>query len=155
ARAPIVRVLGLDGAFAARSYKPGETATLVLAAEADAVTVQLLHVGPETEPTYANNELKGIAVTQPIAVPWAANADQPAPISLPIGNWPSGLYTAKIATADGRLGFAPVVVRPTAPVTRVAVCLPTNTWQAYNFYDGDGDGYGDSWYVSWAIGRID
>jgi N,N-dimethylformamidase len=33
--------------------------------------------------------------------------------------------------------------------------MPTNTWQAYNFYDGDGDGYGDSWYVSWAIHSLD
>jgi hypothetical protein len=25
--------------------------------------------------------------------------------------------------------------------------MPTNTWQAYNFYDEDGDGYGDTWYA--------
>ncbi len=25
--------------------------------------------------------------------------------------------------------------------------LPTNTWQAYNFYDRDGDGWGDTWYA--------
>ncbi len=25
--------------------------------------------------------------------------------------------------------------------------LPTNTWQAYNFYDADGDGWGDTWYA--------
>jgi hypothetical protein len=27
------------------------------------------------------------------------------------------------------------------------VVMPTNTWQAYNFYDADGDGWGDTWYV--------
>ena len=25
--------------------------------------------------------------------------------------------------------------------------IPTNTWQAYNFYDADGDGWGDTWYA--------
>ncbi|MEP6813757.1 MAG: N,N-dimethylformamidase beta subunit family domain-containing protein [Actinomycetota bacterium] len=27
--------------------------------------------------------------------------------------------------------------------------MPTYTWQAYNFYDYDGDGRGDTWYASW------
>jgi hypothetical protein len=27
--------------------------------------------------------------------------------------------------------------------------LPTSTWQAYNFYDRDGDGRGDTWYAGW------
>ena len=26
-------------------------------------------------------------------------------------------------------------------------CCPTNTWQAYNLYDADGDGWGDTWYA--------
>ena len=25
--------------------------------------------------------------------------------------------------------------------------LPTNTWQAYNFWDADGNGWGDTWYA--------
>ena len=25
--------------------------------------------------------------------------------------------------------------------------MPTNTWQAYNLYDADGDGWGDTWYA--------
>jgi len=32
---------------------------------------------------------------------------------------------------------------------RVAVVLPTLTWQAYNLRDDDGDGNGDSWYAHW------
>ena len=31
--------------------------------------------------------------------------------------------------------------------TRVAVILPTNTWQAYNFRDENGNGWGDTWYA--------
>ena len=28
--------------------------------------------------------------------------------------------------------------------------MPTNTWQAYNFRDGDGNGWGDTWYAKGA-----
>ena len=30
----------------------------------------------------------------------------------------------------------------------VAIVLPTQTWQAYNFRDGNGDGVPDTWYAS-------
>ena len=39
--------------------------------------------------------------------------------------------------------------------SKVAVILSTNTWQAYNFWDADGDGWGDSWYVSATNRRVD
>ena len=39
--------------------------------------------------------------------------------------------------------------------SRIAVVLSTNTWQAYNFRDANGDGWGDSWYVSNAIHSVD
>ena len=54
-------------------------------------------------------------------------------------------------TADGRVGFAPFVVRPPTGGARVAVVLPTLTWQAYNLRDDDGDGRGDTWYASWKV----
>ncbi|HSO02525.1 MAG TPA: N,N-dimethylformamidase beta subunit family domain-containing protein, partial [Gaiellaceae bacterium] len=34
--------------------------------------------------------------------------------------------------------------------SRVAVVMPTNTWQAYNFRDADGNGWGDTWYAKGA-----
>ena len=34
-------------------------------------------------------------------------------------------------------------------------CSSTNTWQAYNFHDADGDGWGDSWYVSAGTRSVD
>jgi hypothetical protein len=37
----------------------------------------------------------------------------------------------------------------------VGVVLSTNTWQAYNFRDEDGDGWGDSWYVAERTRTID
>jgi hypothetical protein len=155
-RAPVVRVLGIDAALARRSYAPGETATIVVAADAAALTVQLFRSGTELGPTYANDELNGVAAGDPQSLAWSANSDRPSPVPLPLpAELPSGVYYVRLTSDDGRVGFAPFVVRPSAPSNRVAVVLPTNTWHAYNFYDSDGDGYGDSWYVSWKIKTID
>jgi hypothetical protein len=67
-----------------------------------------------------------------------------------VGDWPSGLYFAKLEAPDGRVGFAPFVVHPRAlGEHRILVVLPTYTWQAYNFRDDDGDGKGDTWYGNW------
>jgi hypothetical protein len=145
---PIVRVLGLDAAFTKRSYAAGDEAALLLAADVGSVAVQVYRSGPETVPTYANAELNGIAVQDPVVVDWRAHADRRATIAVPVGSWPTGVYYARIASGEA-LGFAPFVLRPAAPSARVAVILPTNTWSAYNFYDENGDGYGDSWYVWW------
>ncbi len=133
---------------AARS--PATPQTLVLRTDAKTLTVQMLRSGPETEPTYANNEIKGIPVGAPLEVDWRAHANAPAPISLEIGkDWPSGVYAAQLTADDGRVGFAPIVVRPPAPAARVAVAMPTSTWGAYNFYDANRDGWGDTWYARW------
>ncbi len=52
--------------------------------------------------------------------------------------------------------MAPFVVRPRGlGEHRVAVVLPTNTWQAYNLRDVDGDGAGDSWYAHAGVASVD
>jgi hypothetical protein len=33
--------------------------------------------------------------------------------------------------------------------------MPTTTWGAYNFYDADGDGWGDTWYARWKTKHAD
>jgi hypothetical protein len=155
-RGPVVRLLGIDAALAQRSYVPGEVATVVVAADAKALTMQLFRSGTEPMPTYSNNELNGVAAGDPQTVEWSVNADHPAPIPLQLpAALPSGVYYVRLTSDDGRVGYAPFIVRPASPVTRVAVVQPTNTWHAYNFYDADGDGYGDSWYVSWRIKTLD
>ena len=71
-------------------------------------------------------------------------------VPIRFGSWPSGLYFVRLQAEDGRIGFAPFVVRPRRlGEHRVAVVLPTLTWQAYNLRDEDDDGVGDSWYASW------
>ena len=32
--------------------------------------------------------------------------------------------------------------------------MPTNTWQAYNFRDEDGNGWGDTWYAKGAQSTV-
>jgi hypothetical protein len=153
--APIVRVLGIDATFENRSYAHGETANLIVAASAGSLTVQLLQIGPEDQVIYANDAVNGISVGNPITVDWHANAEGPAPIPVGIGDWPSGVYFARLTADDGRVGYAPFILRPAEPKSRIAVVMPTNTWQAYNFTDGNGDGFGDSWYVSLATSKIE
>jgi hypothetical protein len=76
-------------------------------------------------------------------------------VDVEIGGWRSGLYFARLRAGDGRVGFAPFVVRPRRlGEHRVAVVLPTLTWQAYNRRDEDGDGTGDSWYANWATKSV-
>jgi hypothetical protein len=73
-------------------------------------------------------------------------------VQVTIGSWPSGVYFAKLTAADGRVGFAPFILRPSRlGEHRVAVVMPTMTWQAYNLRDDNGDGIGDSWYADWNV----
>ena len=63
---------------------------------------------------------------------------------------PSGLYYVQFSC--GRRPHRLRAVRGasgacSARPSRVLVVLPTNTWQAYNFQDVDGNGYGDTWYA--------
>jgi hypothetical protein len=76
-------------------------------------------------------------------------------LQVKVGDWESGLYVARLAAADGRIGYAPFIVRPRRlGVHRVAVVLPTLTWQAYNLRDDDGDGKADSWYARWGHKKV-
>ena len=132
----------LEAAFTRESYRPGETAALRLWGRDRELRVQLFRSGPERIRTRGNDRMEGVAVTHVM---------RRAPrrtLAIRLGDWPSGLYFARVSTTDGRLAFAPFVVRPrTIGEHRVAVILPTLTWQAYNFRDDDGDGASDTWYA--------
>ena len=113
----VVRVLGVEAAFAERSALPGAQATLVVRTDAKTLTVQMLRSGPEAEPTYANDEIKGVPVGAPDPGRLERARERARRRSRsPIGaDWPSGVYAARIDADDGRVGFAPLVVRPPAP----------------------------------------
>jgi hypothetical protein len=133
--------------FLRDTYRPGASATLVLWHAEQSLTLQVFRSGPEDVATVGNITMHGVPVTAPTRV---ARHAAHTPIRLRIGDWPSGLYFARLAAADGRVGYAPFVVSPTRlGKHRVLVVLSTYTWQAYNFRDSDGDGIGDTWYADW------
>jgi hypothetical protein len=156
-RAPVVRVQGIDAGFPQPSYAPGEQAAVEVATDAKTLTFQVFAYGGGAFPSVRDLRTSGEAMTAAARVDWSAHQDAPATIRVVRpGDWPSGLYFLRISAGDGRVGYAPFVVRPRALGRhRVAVVLATQTWQAYNFADTNGDGWGDSWYVSGRQHNID
>jgi N,N-dimethylformamidase beta subunit-like, C-terminal len=136
----------VEAYFTHESYAPGSEARLVVTSFVPGTSMQVFHVGSVWPQTRYRNEIVGLSVTEPVPV---------APY-VPIGEWPSGLYFMKLRAPSGDVGYAPFVVRPRVlGEHRVAVVMPTNTWQAYNRRDADGDGKGDTWYENWRIRTID
>jgi hypothetical protein len=148
---PVIRVQGVDAHFTAESYRRGDHAHLVVATDALRLHVVVLHSGPGADPRPTNRDVFGEPMGSPLAASWSGRRNAAHSIEVRVGDWPSGLYFAKVTTDDGRVGYAPLIVRPTAiGEHRAVVVLPTNTWQAYNYEDGNGDGWGDTWYATWS-----
>jgi hypothetical protein len=134
----------VDAAFRVRSAAPGETAVLDVWTPVRDLHVEILRVAPAG----SHEPLGGRRFA--LVAAGAART-----VRIDVGRWPSGLYAASLRDGS-RHGWAVLVVRPRRLGThRVAVVLPTNTWQAYNRRDVDGDGTGDTWYESPAIDRVD
>jgi hypothetical protein len=130
----------VEAAFAARSYAPGSTAVLNLRGRASRLEVTVFQAGAG-----AHGDMDGRPVAQPVTRSAAGSS-----IRLRLGDWPSGLYYAEVSTPGHGTWDAPFVLRPRVlGGSRVLVVLPTNTWQAYNFEDGD------SWYENSDVHRID
>jgi hypothetical protein len=148
--APVVRVQGVEAAFTRRSYAPGETAELRLATDARTLRLQVFAYRSPGRPSEQDVRTNSLAMTGPIPVDWSGHRDRPALLRVVrAGDWPSGLYFLRAVAPNGLVGYAPFIVRPRRLGTsRVGVVLATNTWAAYNFEDEDGDGWGDSWYVT-------
>jgi hypothetical protein len=157
ARLPVVRIQGIDAGFFRPSFAPGDDAALEVATDAETLSFQVFAYGGGRFPSIRDLRTSGQAMTAPARVDWTSHRDAPATISVVRpGDWPSGLYFLRIESPDGRVGYAPFVVRPRALGThRIAVVLATQTWQAYNFADANGDGWGDSWYVSGRTHAVD
>jgi N,N-dimethylformamidase len=130
----------LEGYALARSYAPGDIARIALLGRTAGARVAIFHAGFERSNDLPGNELLGTPVAAHVTVT-AREA------FVPVGDWESGLYFARIVSPAGH-AFAPFIVRPRRlGEHRIAVVLPTNTWQAYNFRDANRDGVGDTWYA--------
>jgi hypothetical protein len=131
----------LEAYAGARSYTPGQTARIELLGRTAGARVTVFHSGLETSNAMSSDELMGAPVAAQVST--SAHA-----ATFSIGHWPSGLYVARVSSPAGR-AYAPFVVRPRRlGEHRIAVVLPTNTWQAYNFRDANRDGVGDTWYAN-------
>jgi hypothetical protein len=135
----------VEAAFRQESYRPGETARLRFFSSARGVSLQIVHAGTEARRAPRQDVMLGASVTPKRRIGEVRRGGQ---ISVELGNWPTGLYFARITAPGAKVGYAPFVLRPRRlGEHRVAVVLPTLTWQAYNFRDDDGDGTKDTWYA--------
>jgi hypothetical protein len=150
-RSAVVRMLGVDAGFTGESYVASSLARLAIETDAETLTLQTFRAGPEDTPTHSDIIMNGVPVNEPVTIPWTARSHR-ATLNFAVGPWPTGVYFVKLTANDGRIGYAPFVVHPTVlgATSRIAVVMPTNTWQAYNFRDADGNGWGDTWYAKGA-----
>ena len=144
-------MLGVDAGFTAESYVASSAARLAIETDATSLTLQTFRAGGEDTRTHSDTLMNGVPVDQPVTIEWKARHRR-ATLNRALGPWPTGVYFVKLTANDGRIGYAPFVIRPTTlgERSRVAVVMPTNTWQAYNFRDSDGNGWGDTWYAKGA-----
>lgn len=134
----------LEAAFARESYRPGSTARLRVHTSTQDVVLQLFRAGTERAVTREDDVMLGTPVASPRRL---GRLRAGAVLAVPLGNWPSGLYFARLL-GRGKTGYAPFVIRPAQlGRSKVALVMPTRTWQAYNFRDDDGDGTSDTWYA--------
>ena len=142
----------VEATFLRDSYRPGDLATLVLWRPYGAFTLRLYRIGPRASGRWRYTTMQGAPVS-PLYRFGPTRAHHP--IHVPIGNWASGVYFARLQTRT-LVGFAPVIVRPRRlGEHRVAVVEPTYTWQAYNFRDDDRDRRGDTWYAATDIRSVE
>jgi hypothetical protein len=95
----------------------------VLSTTALGLSLRVFRSGSERIVTRTTGMMHGTPVTSRVAI--GASPGRRV-VAVRIGSWPSGLYFARLVARDGRVGFAPFVVRPRRlGEHRVAVILPT------------------------------
>lgn len=137
----------LTARFTRSSAPAGGAASLAITADARAVSVELIAAAPSPERVENPRIVVGPVVGSGRTFRWRPGEHV---VSLRVPPTASGVYFARVRSSDGGLAFAPLVVHPARlGATRVAVVLPTYSWQAYNFRDGD------SWYVCACVRTVD
>jgi hypothetical protein len=142
----------VHAAFPQQSYRQGEVARLVFYDTASNVTVRVMRAGTNPKRLLANDLLTGSPVT---TIRELGSVRPGRTVTIGLDDWPSGVYYAELKAAGSRVGYAPFVLSPrTLGQHDVAVVEPTQTWQAYNFRDDNGDGSPDTWYWSGDHARL-
>jgi hypothetical protein len=132
--------------FEHESYPRGGMARLFVTDDAEHVSVRIYRAGGEDHSTIPNDVMLGTPVSASRLI---GDVRGRLVASLPLGKWPSGIYFAQL-TSGHRMGYAPFILRPRRLGEHaVAIVMPMQTWQAYNFRDDNGDGTADTWYAGW------
>ncbi len=105
---------------------PSYTATVVQLAPAAGDPVVLS--GPDTHPGRLQRLSTGYRLN---GCGWASDFT----IAIP-ANWDSGIYAARLEAPSGLRYYVVFVVNPAAPSAPIAFLLPTNTYNAYNYWAG-------------------
>ena len=149
----VVRVQGIDaGVRRSRATRRARSARIHIATDEPSLDLRIFHVRPR-----AGRHLRRQPVRRRRHRPasrrrstgrsGAASRDS---ISFRIPNVPSGLYYAPVQrrrTAASATRRSSSARRSSArPAACSSSCRRTR-WQAYNFQDVDGNGYGDTWYA--------
>ena len=146
-RGPVSHRPTVEAAFASESYRADTTARLVVFDTAPRARLRLYRVVDARGLLREHDVMRGTPVG-PERRLGRLRPGMAIRIRLRAG-WPSALYYAELTAPGGRLGYAPFVLAPRRLGTHhVAVVLPTETWQAYNFRDDDRDGDSDTWYAA-------
>lgn len=140
--------------FEGRSYAPGQVAVLdVRGGQTNRATIQIFRAGASGTPGLAaapgwDKDTFGKPVTAPQQVRRPQSGRRWL-VHVPLGSsWPSGDYVARLTWGAGT-DYAPFVLRPRRlGSARVLVVEPTNTWHAYDDFDGD------SWYLNASVHKI-
>ena len=128
----------VEAFFTSESYPRGGKAHLVIADQPRAVSVRIFHAGAESTWTTANDQMFGLPVTPPRTI---GRVNGKRAVNIRLGSWPSGVYYAEVKAAGGAHRLRAVRPGPRHwGEHKVAIVLPTQTWQAYNYRDDDGDG---------------
>jgi hypothetical protein len=133
--------------FTHTSYVPGQLAEIVVYGRVGPIQLQILRAGAE-------RSFSAVGRAWGPSRTLASGDGKIHRLLVRMGSWDSGLYFARLTTrlspgGQREVVFAPFVLRPGVygRRSRVAIILPTYSWQAYNFYDADNDGKPDSWYA--------
>jgi hypothetical protein len=139
--------------FPKQSYPVGGMAQLEVDDTAPLMSIQVLHAGADFTKVTAYDVMTGKPVTPLRNVGPVTGRRR---ISVRLGaNWPSGVYFVQLTAPGKRVGYAPFVLRPRHLGEHpVAIVIPTETWQAYNFRDDNGNGVPDTWYASGSTARL-
>ncbi len=156
-RAPVVRVQGIEAGFLKRSYAPGEEADLRISSDTASLRLQVFYYSSQVSPRGRDFRTAGTAMTNPVQIDWRRPPRRTG--SAPVRSRRRLALRAlfRAAESSGRPRRVRPVRRPAvAPHVHASRSSSRRTrGRPTTSGTRDGDGWGDSWYVSPATRSVD